>query len=168
MSACGEWFSAIEALRGILKDLQDRERGEQITWRKVDIGLIILELNRFGYYDDISDAENAFLECIEQDLSLISPQLFLVIVYIRQGRFDDAQDKFTQVKGILAKSHSIVSFEKEKLSRIEFEIEWLPKFTKEKLETPNSNFNLNKNKSPKSRALSTIKSEGLKNMLDNL
>ncbi len=58
-------------------------------------------------------------------------------------------------------------------ARIEFEREWLPKF-KGDLATPEKNFTLDKNTkkksntSVKSKALGSIKSEGLKNILDNL
>ena len=51
-------------------------------------------------------------------------------------------------------------------SRIEFEKEWFPTF-KKGVDTPKKNFNLNNN-STKSKALSTIKSEGLKNLLDEI
>ena len=55
-------------------------------------------------------------------------------------------------------------------ARIEFEIEWLPKF-KGGVGTPKKDFTLGDNKKStpiKNKALSSIKSEGLKNMLDNL
>ncbi len=58
-------------------------------------------------------------------------------------------------------------------ARIEFEREWLPKF-KGDLDTANKNFilggnnNKKSNTSVKSKALGSIKSEGLKNILDNL
>jgi hypothetical protein len=58
-------------------------------------------------------------------------------------------------------------------ARIEFEREWLPKF-KGDLATPEKNFTLDNNTkkksntSVKSKALGSIKSEGLKNILDNL
>ena len=56
-------------------------------------------------------------------------------------------------------------------ARIEFEKEWLPKFSRDNLATPKKNFNLNnstKNTTIKNKALSNIGSKGLKNMLDNL
>ena len=55
-------------------------------------------------------------------------------------------------------------------ARIEFEKEWLPKFSKNNLATTKNNYTLTNgtNKSTKTKALGTIKSEGLKNMLDNL
>ena len=59
-------------------------------------------------------------------------------------------------------------------ARIEFEKEWLPKFQKN-LEEPKKNFTLSGNKpntkSPnaqKNKALSNIKSERLKNLLNNI
>lgn len=60
-------------------------------------------------------------------------------------------------------------------SRIEFEKEWLPKLNKINLEEPKQNFTLDNNKKIKStpnaikqKALSNIKSEGLKNLLANI
>ena len=56
-------------------------------------------------------------------------------------------------------------------ARIEFEKEWLPKFSKDNLATQKKNFTLDNNKkstSVKSKALSNIGSTGLKSMLDNL
>jgi hypothetical protein len=58
-------------------------------------------------------------------------------------------------------------------ARIEFEREWLPKLRGEKnnLDTQKENFTLSNNKSQsstKNKALGSIKSEGLKNMLDKL
>ena len=57
-------------------------------------------------------------------------------------------------------------------ARIEFEVEWLPKF-KGSLDSPNKNYTLGTNKgahkvASKTKALGSIKSQGLKNMLDNL
>jgi len=55
-------------------------------------------------------------------------------------------------------------------ARIEFEIEWLPKF-KGNVEKPKKNFTLGsnkENKTTKTKALGSVKSEGLKNLLDNI
>jgi hypothetical protein len=56
-------------------------------------------------------------------------------------------------------------------ARIEFEKEWLPKF-KDNLDSPKNNFILTTNKQPnkttiKTKALSNIQSEGLKNVMDD-
>ena len=54
-------------------------------------------------------------------------------------------------------------------ARIEFEIEWLPKFSKNSVATPNKNYTLTGNiKSSKAKALNSVASTGLKNMLDSL
>ena len=57
-------------------------------------------------------------------------------------------------------------------ARIEFEREWLPKF-KNPVEAPKKNFTLDTNKkstppAAKTKALSSLKSEGLKNLLDSI
>ena len=54
-------------------------------------------------------------------------------------------------------------------ARVEWEKEWLPKFSKNNVEKPKNNFTLNDNtKSSKSKALKSVSSTGLKNMLDSL
>jgi hypothetical protein len=53
-------------------------------------------------------------------------------------------------------------------ARIEFEKEWLPKFNKETQETPKKAFVLETKTTTKQKALGTVKSEGLKNLLDSL
>jgi hypothetical protein len=55
-------------------------------------------------------------------------------------------------------------------ARIEFEIEWLPKFSKNSVAAPKKNYTLASNKKPntQTKALSSISSPGLKSMLDNL
>ena len=53
-------------------------------------------------------------------------------------------------------------------ARIEFEIEWLPKFSKDSVAHPKKNYTLKSKTSTKSKALNTVSSPGLKNMLDSL
>jgi len=53
-------------------------------------------------------------------------------------------------------------------ARIEFEIEWLPKFSKDSVETPKKNYTLKSKTTAKSKALNTVASPGLKSMLDSL
>ena len=55
-------------------------------------------------------------------------------------------------------------------ARIEWEKEWLPKLSQNNVEKQKKQFNLSNDKktTTKNRALNTVKSEGLKNMLDNL
>jgi hypothetical protein len=53
-------------------------------------------------------------------------------------------------------------------ARIEFEVEWLPKFSKNSVDTPKKNYTLSTNKSTKNKALNGISSPGLRDMLDSL
>ena len=55
-------------------------------------------------------------------------------------------------------------------ARIEFEQEWLPKFSKNSVENTKKQFTLSSSKKTKtkSKALNTVSSPGLKNMLDSL
>jgi hypothetical protein len=55
-------------------------------------------------------------------------------------------------------------------ARVEWEKEWLPKLSQNSVEKQKKQFNLSNNKktTTKNRALNTVKSKGLKNMLDNL
>jgi hypothetical protein len=55
-------------------------------------------------------------------------------------------------------------------ARIEFEIKWLPKFSKNNVATPKKNYTLTSNQksNSKQKALNTVSSIGLKNMLDSL
>ena len=56
-------------------------------------------------------------------------------------------------------------------ARVEFEKEWLPKFKEKKqdnLETPKKSYTLNNKTNTKTKALGSLSSIGLKNMLDDL
>jgi hypothetical protein len=100
----------------------------------------------------------------------------MVAIQIHDGLYDEANKKYfinylpeqkprTALPFILHQADSMAA-------RIEFEKEWLPKFQGKNLEEPKKNFTLGSNKktpnSAKTKALSNIKSAGLKNILDNL
>ena len=53
-------------------------------------------------------------------------------------------------------------------ARIEWETEWLPKFSKNSVDGQKKNGTLGSKSNSKTKALNSIKSQGLKNMLDNL
>lgn len=98
----------------------------------------------------------------------------MVAIQTHDGLYDPANDKY--LKGFMPEqkprtSLPFILHQADMMAaRIEFEKEWLPKFSRDNVETKKTNFTLdtNKPKSTKSKALGTIKSEGLKNMLDNL
>ena len=97
----------------------------------------------------------------------------MVAIQTHDGLYDPANDKY--LKGWMPEqkprtSLPFILHQADMMAaRIEFEKEWLPKF-KDNLDTSKKKFILdnNTNKSTKSKALGTIKSKGLKNMLDNL
>ena len=97
----------------------------------------------------------------------------MIGIQTHDGLYDSANDKY--LKGWMPEqkprtSLPFILHQADMLAaRIEFEVEWLPKF-KNNVDTSNSSFTLNTNKksSVKNKALSSIKSEGLKNIFDKL
>ena len=100
----------------------------------------------------------------------------MVAIQTHDGLYDPANDKY--LKGYLVEqkprtSLPFILHQADMMAaRIEWEVEWLPKFNGSE-DSPKSNFTLsdnNKKTSPtvKNKALGSIKSEGLKNMLENL
>ena len=99
----------------------------------------------------------------------------MIAIQTHDGLYDSANDKY--LKGYMPEqkprtSLPFILHQADMMAaRIEFEVEWLPKF-KNGVDASKENFTLSNNKKPstnvKSKALGSIKSEGLKNMLDNL
>ena len=101
----------------------------------------------------------------------------MIAIQTHDGLYDPANEKYLKVYMPEQKPRTSLPFILHQAdmmaARIEFEIEWLPKFKA----TTNSNFTLDKSntnskpsttKNIKNKALGSIKSEGLKNMLDKL
>ena len=100
----------------------------------------------------------------------------MMAIQTHDGLYDPANEKYLKSFMPETKPRTSLPFILHQAdmmaARIEFEIEWLPKF-KNSVVTPKENFTLtNDNKSNvnkvKSKALGSMKSEGLKNLLDNL
>ena len=101
----------------------------------------------------------------------------MMAIQTHDGLYDPANEKYLKSFMPETKPRTSLPFILHQAdmmaARIEFEIEWLPKF-KNNVDTSKSNFTLgNENKkthvnAAKSKALGSIKSEGLKNLLDNL
>tara|TARA_R110000744_G_scaffold2886_11_gene11507 strand:- start:825 stop:1595 length:771 start_codon:yes stop_codon:yes gene_type:complete len=96
----------------------------------------------------------------------------MIAIQTHDGLYDSANDKY--LKGWMPEqkprtSLPFILHQADMMAaRIEFEIEWLPKF-KNNVDTSKKNYTLShNNRSTKSKALGTISSPGLKNMLDNL
>ena len=104
----------------------------------------------------------------------------MLAIQTHDGLYDDANKKYLFSFMPEQKPRTCLPFILHQAdlmaARIEFEREWLPKLKGEKnnLDTKKSNFTLGNStnqkstSSTKSKALGSIKSEGLKNMLDNL
>ena len=95
----------------------------------------------------------------------------MVAIQTHDGLYDPANDKY--LKGWMPEqkprtSLPFILHQADMMAaRIEFEIEWLPKFKEDQSKIKN-NFTIKSNKTTKSKALGNLSSPGLKNMLDNL
>ena len=98
----------------------------------------------------------------------------MVAIQTHDGLYDSANEKYLKAFMPEQKPRTSLPFILHQAdmmaARIEFEIEWLPKFSKNNVTHPKKNYTLssNKNTSIKSKALNSISSPGLKSMLDNL
>jgi hypothetical protein len=98
----------------------------------------------------------------------------MVAIQTHDGLYDAANEKYLKSFMPETKPRTSLPFILHQAdmmaARIEFEIEWLPKFSKNSVATPKKNYTLGGNKKPntQTKALSSIKSPGLKNMLDSL
>ena len=96
----------------------------------------------------------------------------MIAIQTHDGLYDAANEKYLKAYMPEQKPRTSLPFVLHQAdmlaARIEFEVEWLPKFSKNSVEAPKKNYTLTSNKSTKTKALNTISSPGLKNMLDNL
>ena len=98
----------------------------------------------------------------------------MIAIQTHDGLYDDANVKYLKTFMPEQKPRTSLPFILHQAdlmaARIEFEREWLPKLNGS-VETPKKNFTLDakpKSQSQQQKALGSIKSEGLKNLLDNL
>ena len=95
----------------------------------------------------------------------------MVAIQTHDGLYDSANDKY--LKGYMPEqkprtSLPFILHQADMMAaRIEFEIEWLPKF-KNPTQAKKDNFTIKSNKSTKSKALGNLSSPGLNDMLKNL
>ena len=94
-------------------------------------------------------------------------------IQTHDGLYDDANTKYLKTFMPEQKPRTCLPFILHQAdlmaARIEFEKEWLPKLKGENsVEEPKKQFTLKSKQSSKSKALNTITSPGLKNMLDSL
>ena len=97
----------------------------------------------------------------------------MIGIQTHDGLYDSANDKY--LKGYMPEqkprtSLPFILHQADMLAaRVEFEIEWLPKF-KHPVDTVKKSFTLDNNKksTTKNKALSSIQSEGLQNIFNKL
>jgi hypothetical protein len=99
----------------------------------------------------------------------------MIAIQTHDGLYDDANKKYLMGWGVEQKPRTSLPFILHQAdlmaARIEFEVEWLPKFrgdVKNSGDTPKKNYILGDNKSTKNKALNGISSPGLRDMLDSL
>jgi hypothetical protein len=96
----------------------------------------------------------------------------MLAIQTHDGLYDTANEKY--LKGYMPEqkprtSLPFILHQADMMAaRIEFEIEWLPKFSQNSVEKSKSSNTLTSKPNSKSKALNSIKSQGLKNMLDSL
>ena len=96
----------------------------------------------------------------------------MLAIQTHDGLYDAGNEKY--LKGFMPEQRPRTSLpyilhQADMLAaRVEWEKEWLPKFSQNSVEEPKKQFNLKSNANVKSKALNKLSSPGLKNMLDNL
>ena len=162
-------FSAINHDLGKMGDADHESYIPQTDkWRKDKLGEDYMFNNKLAF-SSVPDRGLFLL----QDNNIKYTFNEMVAIQTHDGLYDSANDKY--LKGWMPEqkprtSLPFILHQADMMAaRIEFEIEWLPKF-KNGVDKPKNNYTLNSNKkSPiKNKALGTIKSEGLKNLFDKL
>jgi hypothetical protein len=96
----------------------------------------------------------------------------MITIQTHDGLYDEANKKYLMAYTPELKPRTSLPFRVHQAdlmaARIEFEREWLPKFNGESKEAPKKPFALETKTTTKQKALSTVKSEGLKSLLNNL
>jgi len=96
----------------------------------------------------------------------------MIAIQTHDGLYDVANDKYLKGYMVEQKPRTSLPFILHQAdmmaARIEFEVEWLPKFSKNSVAAPKKSYILNTKTNTKSKALNTLSSPGLKSMLENL
>ena len=163
-------FSAINHDLGKMGDSENEAYIPQTDqWRKDKLGENYM-FNKALPFSSVPDRSLFLLQ--QHDIAYSFNEMLAIQTH--DGLYDAANEKY--LKGFMPeqKPRTALPFilhQADMLAaRVEWEQEWLPKFSKNNLESQKKVSTLSNNKKPstKNRALNTVKSEGLKNMLDNL
>ena len=164
-------FSALNHDLGKIGDSEHESYIPQTDqWRKDKLGEDYMH-NKQIPFSSIPDRGLFLLQ--EHDVKYTFNEM--VAIQTHDGLYDPANDKYLKSYMPETKPRTSLPFILHQAdmmaARIEFEKEWLPKFKgKSGLDKSKENYTLNENKKQptKNKALGSIKSEGLKNMLDKL
>jgi hypothetical protein len=166
-------FSAINHDLGKMGDeTQDSYIPQTDKWRRDKLGEDYMFNNKVPF---ASVPDRGLFMLQQHDIKYTFNEMLAIQTH--DGLYDPANEKY--LKGWMPEqkprtSLPFILHQADLMAaRIEFEKEWLPKFSKDSLDSGKKNFTLGANqngsKTPtKSKALGNIKSEGLKNMLDKL
>ena len=163
-------FSAINHDLGKMGD-KDHEAYIPQTdqWRKDKLGEDYM-FNKALPFASVPDRGLFLLQ--QHDISYTFNEM--VAIQTHDGLYDSANEKYLKTYMPEQKPRTSLPYILHQAdmmaARIEFEIEWLPKFSKNSVATPKKNYTLstNKKQSTKSKALNSVSSPGLKSMLDSL
>ena len=162
-------FSAINHDLGKMGDSENEAYVPQTDqWRKDKLGEDYM-FNKSLAFASVPDRTLFLLQ--QHDIYYSFNEMLAIQTH--DGLYDQGNEKY--LKGFMPEQRPRTSLpyilhQADMLAaRVEWEKEWLPKFSKNNVEKPKNNFTLNDNtKSSKSKALKSVSSTGLKNMLDSL
>ena len=163
-------FSAINHDLGKMGDADHEAYIPQTDqWRKDKLGEDYM-FNKKLPFASVPDRTLFLLQ--QHDISYSFNEMLAIKTH--DGLYDAGNEKY--LKGFMPEqkprtSLPFILHQADMLAaRVEWEKEWLPKLSQNSVEKQKKQFNLSNNKktTTKNRALNTVKSEGLKNMLDNL
>ena len=158
-------FSALNHDLGKLGDEDNYSHiPSQDEWRKKNLG----EMYKFNdTLPFMSVPERGIKLLVDNDIKLTQNEW--LAIRLHDGLYDPSNEPYLKafMPELKPRTSLIYIIHQADLmaARIEFEREWLPKFGKKEIEK--KNFKVNKT-NIKTKTLGTIKSKGLKNMLDNL
>ncbi|MFL7892052.1 MAG: hypothetical protein AB8I56_08305, partial [Anaerolineales bacterium] len=88
--AKGRWIEALDVSRVRVKDRRETGSFQLLANENLRLANAILELNRFGYLDEISEAEKAMKENVEINWNILESQFTLVNIFTRQEKYSEA------------------------------------------------------------------------------
>ena len=159
-------FSAINHDLGKMGDKEHESYIPQTDkWRKDKLGEDYM-FNKKLAFCSVPDRGLFLLQ--QHDISYSFNEM--VAIQTHDGLYDIANEKYLKAFMPEQKPRTSLPFILHQAdmmaARIEFEIEWLPKFSKDSVAPVKKNYTLKGN--AKSKALNSVASTGLKNMLDSL